>query len=74
MFMMYLAEQAGVEYKVTDEDGVDEVEQALEKITSFKDKKMEFDKYNMEGNKPEMPMESLDTPAPTGLMARQEAV
>jgi len=74
MFMMYLAEQAGVEYKVTDEDGVDEVEQALEKITSFKDKKMEFDKYNMEGDEPEMPMESLDTPAPTGLMAKQETV
>jgi hypothetical protein len=35
---------------------------------------MEFDKYNMEGNKPEMPMESLDTPAPTGLMAKQETV
>ena len=74
MFMMYLADQAGVEYKVTDEDGVDEVQQALEKITSFKDKKMEFDKYNMQGDEPEMPMESMDTPAPTGLMARQETV
>ena len=44
-----------------------------EKITNFKDQKMEFDKYNAEGEQPEMPMEeSSEKPAPTGLMARQE--
>ena len=73
MFMMYLADKAEIQYKVTDNDDANEVEQALEKITNFKDQKMEFDKYNAEGEQPEMPTEeSSEKPAPTGLMARQE--
>ena len=75
MFMMYLADQAEIQYKVTDNDDANEVEQALEKITNFKDQKMEFDKYNAEGEQPEMPMEeSSEKLAPTGLMARQETM
>lgn len=75
MLMMYLGDQAGIEYNVTDDDNSNEVERALESITDFKDKKMEFDKYNMQGDmSEEMPMEDIEAPAPTGLMAKQETV
>ena len=74
MLMMYLGDQAGIEYNVTDDDNSNEVEKALESITDFKDKKMEFDKYNTQGNAPEMPIENTEAPAPTGLMAKQETV
>ena len=75
MFMMYLADQAEIQYKVTDNDDANEVEQALEKITDFKDKKLQFVEYNVKGSKPDMPMEeNLEKPVPTGLMARQETM
>ena len=75
MLMMYLGDQAGIEYNVTDDDNTDQVEKALESITDFKDKKMEFDKYNMQVDTPEeMPMENTEAPAPAGLMAKQETI
>ena len=75
MLMMYLGDQAGIEYNVTDDDNSNEVEKALETITDFKDKKTEFDNYNKQGDMVDMPMEEkTEASAPKGLMAKQEAI